>query len=479
MKIKIVLLSFTLLFVLNSYSSNASETFYRYQMNFQDSRKNDFISLNEYLEIIKKESEALKKVKELVLALPEEVRKKIDLSPQKVDDIVNQIPHALVVDNQFALSMVKAVNFANQKGMINLSSNEDNSNESKSSVPSNFDLSDFEQLSKKIEIPETEIDLVEDGKLWKGYIVDSEGDLLSKKKNIIAADLLQELSENYTKEDNLQKTLICNDKKIKYPEEFIQCLKDTGHSISITSNVRIADFLGLLHKDKDGNYLSIATPFFTKTDFKDEKGNPLYIPAYHSEIVISISSPKDNLNQNKVRFDGTVNWFPGTDALKFSPDSLSKKYPWAANRNRAIASGDKAWEALQAITLNTALFKKKAKDEQLLSDGYAINGVCNNGAAFVESFVTQKLGNAYPVVWDKDGAIDYFIKNYDNIHSKNVENIFNKITDTLKIMPQDLSPNREKEIERIINAFPWEDGNSPFPYLNQVHARFLELQKTL
>lgn len=121
-------------------------------------------------------------------------------------------------------------------------------------------------------------------------------------RNRLFACLLNKLSYNYYRKEQLQQAdndddddlfvAKLNGKDCKYPDELIQALLDSGHTIQICPRSCITTFgIAACVKEDDGTWSNIPIGFFFRTGFERFDGRPAYFVAPHGGLDMSIEGP--------------------------------------------------------------------------------------------------------------------------------------------------------------------------------------------
>jgi hypothetical protein len=239
-------------------------------------------------------------------------------------------------------------------------------------------------------------------------------------------------------------------KPIIRPEEFVQCLLDSGHSFVACSKQHITSFgIGLSIKEKDGSWSSIPLALFYQTGYADENGKEVHASCPHGGMELNISGPligtdkTGNPNHcslaNFMAIDGLCGWHSN-----HYTDVPWLEYVQAGKEYRGKAALDVVrMEGLLSVVLNAT-----GTELELPFGGYGLTGVCNDSAALLDQ-VLEGTTNLQPLVTTGRFMIHLirrFRKLRDRLEGKG--NFSKEFSDIKKMM------KAAQEIESDLNSSP-------------------------
>eukprot|EP00536_Pseudo-nitzschia_multiseries_P014609 jgi/Psemu1/215284/e_gw1.735.18.1 len=147
--------------------------------------------------------------------------------------------------------------------------------------------------------------------LYLGYgdakVTHSKREIL---RNRLFAVLLTKLSYNYERcklknnsvEDDLDEdpyfVVRMNGRDCRFPDEFVEALYDSGHSIEVCPRSLITTFgLSACVKEKDGSWTNIPLAFFFRTGYESAKQRPAYFYPLHGGVDLKIEGPLVGTNE--------------------------------------------------------------------------------------------------------------------------------------------------------------------------------------
>jgi len=205
--------------------------------------------------------------------------------------------------------------------------------------------------------------------------------------------LLNRLGYNYYRDEQGDQKcnrfvvkMIKEGKALIRPDELVQGLLDSGHTLVAGSKQHITSFgIGLCVKEEDGSWSSIPLGMFFQTGYADESGKEVHTSMPHGGMELNISGPlvgtDENGNSNKcslanfMAIDGMAGWHSNeyVDAKWLDYVQAGKEH-----RNEAVLDVVRM-EGLLSTVLNAT-----GTELDLPFGGYGLTGVCNDSAALLD-----------------------------------------------------------------------------------------------
>jgi len=161
------------------------------------------------------------------------------------------------------------------------------------------------------------------------------------------------------------------------PEELIEALQQTGHTVTVEDARYFANFTHLHYNGRD-----VMAPFWIDSQLTvpNSGGRHLLIPAAHAELEWHIRGPLANADISYYfGIDGKAEWR--------TMDTLDQ--PWVLKRNAHEYTGAQAVEVTRlAGLLTVAYMHQHAHRPQLPFGGYYTLGVCQDGVSAIEQKMT-------------------------------------------------------------------------------------------
>jgi len=213
--------------------------------------------------------------------------------------------------------------------------------------------------------------------------------------------LLNKLCHNYYKlscnqpmEDCFK--VVCNGKECAFPEELIQGLEDTGHTVKVCPRVIISNFgMQFCVKEEDGSFTTIPTSVFLRTGIeRSSDSKPAYFAAPHGGMDVNISGPLIG----KGTRPAWLQFYVSIGGLTcFHPDE-DQDAPWAAKTSLAdLYSRKDAIRAIRMCAIVSTTFNRIATEFNLPFGGYGILGMCNDSSTLID-FALRGQTNSYPLL---------------------------------------------------------------------------------
>jgi hypothetical protein len=225
-------------------------------------------------------------------------------------------------------------------------------------------------------------------------------------------------------------------------DEFLQQLLKSGHTVTLTLERTVADFLGLGYKNK-----SVILPFWVNTGYKLADGSDLVVPSGHTQWTWHITGPALNAN---------ARFFLGIDGIGFWADDHARPRWTGFNRtnvtNTREAGGRdliaKSWRFAQGYVKRGHL-----EGQGLFKDGYGYTGVCNDSVAEMEKALFGGV-SVYPVIRN----LELRQKGFPSVED-GLDQIFNEAARTMPVDYQVSDANRRDVFSRILQMRGKTAGN--------------------
>ena len=222
--------------------------------------------------------------------------------------------------------------------------------------------------------------------------------------NRLFAVLLTKLSHNYENRvqdrDNDYFVVRMNGSDCIYPDEFIQALCDSGHSIEVCPRSTITTFgMAACVKESDGSWTNVPIAFFFRTGYESRRQRPAYYHAIHGGIDMTIKGPLVGINEKTGASNKCdVQFYMAIDGMCGWHSNYNVDAPWMEQVSTSRVYNHE--EALMAVRMGGVLacaFNQIGTEMDLPFGGYGVMGVCNDTAALVDFAVRGKT-NLYPLI---------------------------------------------------------------------------------
>jgi hypothetical protein len=191
------------------------------------------------------------------------------------------------------------------------------------------------------------------------------------------ADVLNRLSLNAL-DTSAPMTVTIADLTAKTPEELVQALTATGHTVVVSDARYFANFGHFHFKGQD-----VMMPFWVNSQIRiPDTKRPLLVPVSHAEYEWEIRGPKINAN---------VSWYFGIDGkAEFrTMDTLDQS--WVLSRHAHEYLNADAVEVTRLVgKMSVAYIHEHLARPELPFGGYYALGVCQDGVAAIEKKMTGK-----------------------------------------------------------------------------------------
>jgi len=222
-------------------------------------------------------------------------------------------------------------------------------------------------------------------------------------RNRLFAVLLTKLSYNYEKRIQDQDDYFIvrmSGTDCTFPDEFIQALCDSGHSIEVCPRSTTTTFgMGACVKEADGSWTQIPIAFFFRTGYESGRQRPAYWHALHGGIDLKIEGPLVGVDKitgvsNKcgiqfyMAIEGMCGWH--------SNDNIDVPWTQAVSTTR-VYDQEEALAAVRMSGILACAFNQIGTEMNLPFGGYGVLGVCNDTAAIID-FAVRGETNMYPLL---------------------------------------------------------------------------------
>ncbi len=240
--------------------------------------------------------------------------------------------------------------------------------------------------------------------------------------------------------------------------DFLSALRSEGYEVEVSFRTRTADF-GDLKAGEPGKVQPLAAPMMLRTGVKDSKGNEAIVPVPHSEVVISVKSPKGA----QPNLDAKVRAFQGIDGVGFFPADIWNEGAWMGGVVRGPLTGDQAEKAVNVSAGLVGLIEQTAKNQKLFTEGYGMTGVCNDFSALVQQAVLGEV-NEWPLIGRDELLLAELRKQPPSEMRDTLERAIRETPNDVKVgvlAPSTATPNADT-IRRILASIAYEDGMEPW-----------------
>jgi hypothetical protein len=191
------------------------------------------------------------------------------------------------------------------------------------------------------------------------------------------ADLLNRLSMNGL-DGTATATAVIDGKTATTPQELVQALATTGHSILVSDARYFANFGHFHYKGQD-----VMMPFFVDSQIViPGTKRSLLVPVSHAEYEWEIRGPKINAD---------VSWYFGIDGKAEFRTMDTLDQPWVLGRHAHEYRNADAVEVTRLVgRMSVAYAHQHLARPQLSFGGYYALGVCQDSVAAIEKKMTGK-----------------------------------------------------------------------------------------
>ena len=191
-------------------------------------------------------------------------------------------------------------------------------------------------------------------------------------------------------------TVSSNGKVCRFPEELIQALVDSGHTVEVCPRVIYTNFgMQLCLKEDDGSFTYIPTAVLLRTGVeRTEDGRPAYFAAPHGGMDLNIRGPLVGRGSRPA----WLQFYVSIGGLCcFHPDE-DQDAPWAAKTSLAdVYPHGTAVRAVRLCAVVAVTFNRIATEHGLPFGGYGTLGMCNDSATMIDHAIRGET-SAYPLL---------------------------------------------------------------------------------
>jgi hypothetical protein len=244
------------------------------------------------------------------------------------------------------------------------------------------------------------------------------------------ADVLNRLSMNGL-DGSAPVTVTVDGKSAKTPEELVQALAATGHTVVVADARYFANFGHFHFKGED-----VMMPFWVNSQIRVPRTKrSLLVPVSHAEYEWEVRGPKVN---------ATVSWYFGIDGKAEFRTMDTLDQAWVLGRHAHEYRDAEAVEVTRLVgKMSVAYAHQHLARPDLPFGGYYPLGVCQDGVAAIERKMT---GNDTLFPNTADGAL------FDDPRDAEVNEL-------IKAIPKDRS-GAAPDPERIFGSLPTTDFNA-------------------
>jgi hypothetical protein len=225
--------------------------------------------------------------------------------------------------------------------------------------------------------------------------------------NRLVSVLLNKLSYNYylieTRASSESFFVVqVNDERCQFPDELIQALVDSNHTIEICPRSSVTTFgLAVCVKEEDGGFTNIPLGLFLRAGLEGQNGDPLMFIANHGGMDLSIRGPLiDTIIQNNPQSTAKcdVQFYVSIDGMCGWNSNHNPQVPWKQQVSTApIYTRTQTLAAVRTTGLVAVTFNSIATEMNLPFGGYGVLGVCNDSAGLVDTAIRGET-NLYPLI---------------------------------------------------------------------------------
>ncbi|KAG7369763.1 hypothetical protein IV203_027509 [Nitzschia inconspicua] len=222
-------------------------------------------------------------------------------------------------------------------------------------------------------------------------------------RNRLFAVLLTKLSHNYQcriKGNTNWFVVRIKGRDCNFPDEFVQALIDTGHTIEVCPRSAITTFgLAFCVKEEDDSWTNVPIAYFFQTGYERFDQRPAFFSAPHGGIDMKIKGPlvgTDPTTGESQKCD--IQFYMAIEGLCAWHSNHNAEVPWIQSVSTKDTYDQKT--ALKAIRMSGLLactFNSIGTEMNLPFGGYGVLGVCNDTAALVD-FAASGTTNMYPLL---------------------------------------------------------------------------------
>jgi hypothetical protein len=246
--------------------------------------------------------------------------------------------------------------------------------------------------------------------------------------NRLLCVLLNRLSYNFYKKEQNQSDLFvlmmdesgAASKAIVEPQDFLQALLDSGHSVEMCPRSHITSFgLALCVKEREG-WTNIPCAIFLRSGYESKDGRPAHYVMPHGGMDLHIAGPligKDSKGKDR---NCDIQFYMAIEGMCGWHSNHNARVPWLQDVSTAqIYTIPQTLLAMKLAGILAVTFNAIGTEMDLPYGGYGILGVCNDTAALLD-FAVRGETNMFPLVSTGRFMIRSgrrLIQMYQNIHS--------------------------------------------------------------
>jgi len=223
-------------------------------------------------------------------------------------------------------------------------------------------------------------------------------------RNRLFAILLTKLSYNYQRlkrdQDDDYFIVRMNGVDCTFPDEFIQGLCNSGHSIEVCPRSTITSFgMAVCVKEADRSWTNIPMAFFFRTGYESRCQRPAYYPALHGGIDLNIKGPLVGVDENTgLSRKCDIQFYMSLEGMCGWHSNHNIDVPWLeAVSTTTVYNQEEALTAVRMGGILACALNQIGAEMDLPFGGYGVLGVCNDSAAFIDFAVRGKT-NMYPLL---------------------------------------------------------------------------------
>jgi len=224
-------------------------------------------------------------------------------------------------------------------------------------------------------------------------------------RNRLFAVLLTKLSYNYARRqqnDNIDSYFVVqlNEKDCLYPDEFIEVLLESGHTIEVCPRSAITTFgIAVCIKEDDDSWTNVPVGFFLRTGYERYDQRPAYFSAPHGGMDLKIKGPLVGIDEKTGKSRKCdIQFYMAVDGLCGWHSNHNVDCPWIRSVSTTdLYTNEQALTAVRMTGVLACTFNSIGTEMSLPLGGYGLLGVCNDTAAVVD-FAIRGSTNMYPLL---------------------------------------------------------------------------------
>ena len=185
-----------------------------------------------------------------------------------------------------------------------------------------------------------------------------------------------------------------------FPDEFIEALLDSGHSIEVCPRSALTTFgVAVCVKEKDDSWTNIPIAFFFRSGYESSRRRPAYFSPLHGGIDLKIEGPLVGFDESTGKSRKCdIQFYMAIEGMCGWHSNHNADVPWIKSVSTTTVYNKE--EALTAIRMSGILactFNQIGTEMELPFGGYGVLGVCNDTAAIID-FAVRGETNMYPLL---------------------------------------------------------------------------------